>query len=83
MIRAFGGIQNISVIDCTPFSMQVSLFDNTRIDENAILGLGASKIRETYFYYDIEFGPGSVSICHQIKKEIKEYKRVLKYIEAQ
>ncbi|MBR0385857.1 MAG: PTS transporter subunit EIIC [Erysipelotrichaceae bacterium] len=82
MIRALGGIQNISVIDCTPFAMQVALFDNSRIDEDAIMSLGATKIRETYFYYDIEFGPGSVSLCHQIKKEMEAYKDCLKYIET-
>lgn len=83
MIKALGGIQNINVIDCTPFSFQVSLLDNSKIDEEAIMDLGAQKIRETYFYYDIEFGPGSVSICHQIQKEMKEFRAVLKYIETQ
>ncbi len=83
MIKALGGIHNINVIDCTPFSLKVAVFDDEKVDETEILDLGASRIIETYFYREIEFGPGSVSLYHQIKKELKEYQGCLKYIEAE
>lgn len=82
MIKALGGIHNLNVIDCTPFSLKVAVYDESKVDEDRIMELGASKIRETYFYLDIEFGPGSVSLYRQIKREMKEYKKCLKYIEA-
>ena len=81
MIRAFGGIGNIRIVDCSPTSFSVTTYDNTKVNEQEVLNLGASKVKETYFKYIVEYGPGSVSMYRQIKKELKAYKNIKKYID--
>ena len=81
MIRAFGGISNIRIVDGSPVSFSVTTYDNTKVNQQEILNLGASKVKETYFKYIVEYGPGSVSMYRQIKKELKAYKNIKKYID--
>lgn len=83
MIRAFGGIKNIRIVDGSPTSFSVTTYDNSLVNKEEILNLGASKVVETYFKYIVEFGPGSVSMYRQIKKELKAYKNIKKYIDQQ
>ena len=84
MIRAFGGIKNIRIVDCSPTSFSVTTYDNSLVNKEEILNLGASKVVETYFKYIVEFGPGSVSMYRQIRKELKAYSNIKKnYIDPQ
>ncbi len=82
MIRALGGIDNIRLIDGSPLSFNVTLYDTDKIDKETILDLGASKVTESFFYVSVYYGPGSVSMANQIRKEIEEYRGCLKYIES-
>ena len=81
IIRALGGISNIRIIDGSPLDLRATLYDNRKIDEKKLMELGASSIRETYYCYIMEFGPGSVSLYRQIKKELKEYEKCLFYLD--
>ena len=81
IIRALGGISNIRIVDGSPFDLRVSLYDNRRINQDALLELGAIRVKETYYCYIIEFGPGSVSLYRQIKKELKAYEKCQIYLE--
>ncbi len=80
-ITALGGISNIRIVDGSPFSISVALFDNAKVNENALLDLGAYRVRELYFCYYIDYGPGSLAICRGIRRELKNYEKCLKYIE--
>ena len=82
MIRAFGGIQNIRIIDYTPFSFKVTLWDNEKVNADEVIELGATKIVEGYYYFTVEFGPSSVAIARAMRKELKSYQQVLKYIDT-
>ena len=55
MIRAFGGIGDIRIVDCSPTSFSVTTYDNTKVNEQEVLNLGASKVKETYFNYIVEY----------------------------
>lgn len=79
-IRALGGLDNIKVIDGSPLSISVALYDNSEIDADKLIDLGAYRVRELYFCYYIDFGPGSISLYRQIKHELKEYQKCLNYI---
>lgn len=80
-ISALGGISNIRIVDGSPFSLSVALYDNAKVNENALLDLGAYRVRELYFCYYVDYGPGSLAICRGIRKELKDYQHCLKYIE--
>ena len=81
VIRAVGGISNIRIVDGSPLDLRVTLYDNRKINEKALIELGANSVRETYYCYILEFGPGSVSLYRQIKKELREYEKCLIYLE--
>ena len=82
LIRALGGIGNIRVVDGSPLSLSVAVNDTNKIKAAPIMDLGAYKITESFYYHRIFFGPGSVALARKIRKDIKEYDGVLKYIEA-
>ena len=81
MIRALGGLNNLRIVDGSPTSMSVAVKDTTKIKVQPILDLGAYKITESFFYHRIFFGPGSVAMAKRIRKEIKQYSSIQKYIE--
>lgn len=81
MIRALGGLNNLRVVDGSPTSMSVAVKDTTKIKIQPIMDLGAYKVTESFFYHRIFFGPGSVCMARQIRKELKQFESIQKYIE--
>ena len=82
LIRALGGITNLRIADGSPVSMSVAVNDTTRIKAKPLLDLGAYKVTESFFYHRIYFGPGSVKLARKLRKEIKEFNGIRKYIET-
>ncbi len=81
IIQALGGIDNIRLIDSSPFSFFATVYDGNEVDQDAILALGASSVTETFFYFDIHFGPSSIAIASRIKKLVKDYRDVMKFVD--
>ena len=78
-VRALGGIDNIRMITSSPLSIIVVLDDNERFDPQAVLKTKAYLIKERYFGYHIDYGPGSSALCRSIRKEMKEFAEVMEY----
>jgi len=82
LIKALGGIGNLRIADGSPLSMSVAVYDISRIKAQPLIDLGAFKVTESFYYHRLFFGPGSVRIARKLKKEIREYNGVKKYLEA-
>ena len=82
LIKALGGISNLRIADGSPLSLSVAVYDTSRIKAQPLIDLGAYKVTESFYYHRLYFGPGSVRIARKLKKEIREYNGVKKYIEA-
>ena len=81
IVKALGGVNNIRVVDASPVKISVAVMDGHKIKASTLMELGAYEVREAFFCYHIFFGPASVSIAREIKKEMKEYKKINKFIE--
>ena len=78
-VRALGGLENIKMITSSPTSVIVVLHDNEKLDPKALLETRAYLIKERYFGYHINYGPGSPALCRMIKKEIRELEEIKNY----
>ena len=81
LIRALGGIGNLRIADGSPLSLSVAVYDTARIKAQSLIKLGAYKVTESFYYHRLYFGPGSVKLARKLKKDIREYNGVRKYIE--
>jgi len=79
IINALGGLNNIKMVTSSILSITVVLNDKEAIKVDQLVENKAFKVKERYFGYVISFGPSSASICHKIKKELKNYEYCLKY----
>jgi phosphotransferase system glucose/maltose/N-acetylglucosamine-specific IIC component len=80
MIKALGGHANIRIVDYSPFSLRVTLNDPALVNKDAVMAQGASRIKETFFYDDISYGPGSVTLGRLMRKELKGYQELEPYL---
>ncbi|MBQ6655232.1 MAG: hypothetical protein IJM79_06905 [Erysipelotrichaceae bacterium] len=78
-VRALGGVDNIKMITSSPVSVIVVLHDNEKLDPKALLETRAYLVKERYFGYHIDYGPGSTALCRMIKKEAKELAECKEY----
>lgn len=78
-VKALGGVDNIKMITSTPLSIIAVLHDNDKLDPKALLETRAFLVKERYFGYHIEYGPGSYALSRMIKKEAKELAEVMEY----
>jgi phosphotransferase system IIB component len=74
---AVGGIENIKMVNSSPFRLYVQVYDTNLIDYNQFKTLGASRILETRAGYAIDFGAGSTIYRRELTKRMKECKRRL------
>ena len=74
---AVGGIENIKMVNSSPFRLYVQVYDTNLIDYNQFKNLGASRILETRAGYAIDFGAGSTIYRRELTKRMKECKRRL------
>ena len=72
---AIGGIENIKMVNSSPFRLYVQVHDSNLIDYNQFKQLGASRILETRAGYAIDFGAGSTIYRRELNKRIRECKR--------
>ena len=72
---AVGGIENIKMVNSSPFRLYVQVYDSNLIDYNQFKQLGASRILETRAGYAIDFGAGSTIYRRELTKRMKECKR--------
>jgi hypothetical protein len=63
----------------SPLSIIAVLHDNEKLDPKALLETRAFLVKERYFGYHIEYGPGSPALCRMIRKEKKELAEVMAY----
>ncbi len=78
-VRALGGVDNIKMITYSPISVIVVLHDNDKLDAKALLQTRAYLIKERYFGYHIDYGPGSPALCRMISREAKELAECMEY----
>jgi len=81
IIRALGGIKNIRIVDSSPNRISVAVMDTHKIKTAALMELGAYEVREAFFCHYIYFGPASIAIAREIKKEMKNFGQITKFIE--
>ena len=79
VVEALGGVGNIKMITSSSVSIVAILIDNNKIDIEKLLETRAYKVRERYFGYYIDYGPGAASLAKQIKKDIKAYNECLEF----
>lgn len=72
---AVGGVENIKMVNSSPFRLYVQVHDSNLIDYNQFKQLGASKILETRAGYAIDFGAGSTIYRRELTKRMRECKR--------
>jgi phosphotransferase system glucose/maltose/N-acetylglucosamine-specific IIC component len=78
-VKALGGLNNIKMLTYSPLSIIAVLHDNEKLDPKALLETRAFLVKERYFGYHIEYGPGSPALCRMIRKEKKELAEVMAY----
>jgi phosphotransferase system IIB component len=81
IIRALGGIKNIRIVDSSPNCISVAVMDTHKIKPAVLMELGAYEVREAFFCHYIYFGPASIAIAREIKKEMKNFGQITKFIE--
>ena len=73
--QAIGGVENIKMVNSSPFRLYVQVYESNLIDYNQFKQLGASRILETRAGYAIDFGAGSTIYRRELTKRMKECKR--------
>ena len=82
IIRALGGLGNIRIVDASPSRISVAVMDTHKIKPAVLMNLGAYEVREAFFCHYVYFGPASLAIAREIRKELKNYNKITKFIEA-
>lgn len=80
IIQCFGGYANIRFVRSSLNYLQIGVFNEEKVDTGRLLTeTKVSRVIESAYGYNIEYGPGSIILSRRINRELKAFEGCEKY----